>query len=455
MPSFIESASNTLALTQSATQTVVRLLSADTALNSTQTVTSNLKPEAVANTLVLADLLTSNNIQSEAANNLLSFLQTLSSTSALPVAPTDVLLLTQLAESSIKHGIAANTLTILQSVDVQGPISITAFTNITAPIDEVDLDDVPVTDNAALQVALDAVGLQDAVIVQLVNTQSVTSFLSFSQQAAKTTILTASNHVQLSQLAESVLHEDVLSALSLTQSVTVDSVDFGTSVLDLSQIATATGINVRSLTDTVTLANIVTFYRINTLCTYDPGVGAGPPAPSMVDPVLTRRSTVIFTYPYVNPTSTIEVRNPQFDDLRQIEFRKINRKTRGGTLKVFRDSNWPSSERLIWSFDNLKEAKKKDMLDFFELTTGQEIGILDFQSRQWRGIILTPMTQVGNEDRPGNTLTLEFEGTIDPGGLSVNINNTANIFTDMTDIPPGFQVNISATALATANVLRD
>ncbi len=148
------------------------------------------------------------------------------------------------------------------------------------------------------------------------------------------------------------------------------------------------------------------------LCSYSPFVGEGPPAPSTTSPVLTRRSTIILTYPYVTPTLTLELRNPDFDTIEQFEYRRIHRRSRGATLQVFRDPIWPEAERTIISFSALKQEEITNLFVFLQASLGQEIGYLDFESRQWRGIILTPAAQVAEPSRRGFSVTLEIEGSL-------------------------------------------
>jgi hypothetical protein len=147
-------------------------------------------------------------------------------------------------------------------------------------------------------------------------------------------------------------------------------------------------------------------------CTYTPFVGTGsfPTTP----PTVVRRSTILFTYPYVTPTWSLELRMPNFDTTEQFENRKINRRSRGGTLQIFRDAIWPVAERLILAFDHLSQENVTDLFEFIKISLGKEIGYLDFESRQRKGIIITPSMQVNEPVRsPCNfSVSLEFEGTL-------------------------------------------
>jgi hypothetical protein len=455
MPTFFESASNSLSLTQSAVKTHRNNQSAESDFQLVQFVLINFKLESVSSVLTLTDLADNDGIYNESVADTLTLTQTVSFTSSKSISTNNALSLSHAVGSNIKPAIATNALGLTQSVDVRGPIAVSASNNITDPL-EADFTGVDLTDPDAVAAYYATIGLRHSVSVQTVLNLSITDYLSFSQQGVKCLEATASNHIHLLGLAAQVLWEEPVSVIQLTQSVIVHSVEPADTVLQLNHTVDSSGVIARALTDGLTLNSVATFFRFGDLCQYDPGVGDCGTGPSMTDPVLTRRSTILLTYPYVNPTYIVEVRNPIFDDNRQLEFRKINRKTRGGTLKIFRDSIWPSSERLIYTFDNLKEAKKKEILEFFEVTIGKEIGLLDFQSRQWRGIVITPTSQFGNEDRPGNSMTMEFEGTVDPGGLNADINANATIGPQLTDIPPGFQATVTGgNAALVADLIRD
>jgi len=130
------------------------------------------------------------------------------------------------------------------------------------------------------------------------------------------------------------------------------------------------------------------------------------------DATLIHRTTTVLTYPYVGPTITLELRNPDFDDVEQFEYRRINRRSRGGTLHLFADDDWPKAERLIMNFSSLSDQQSRDLLDFIQESLGKEIGLLDHENRQWKGIILTAPSPVSNEARGAFSTTLEFDGEL-------------------------------------------
>lgn len=469
--SYQESVSDTLVLTQTATANVVRLLSAENSFGIGQYVITNFSIHQASNTIEFTQSVSINTIINESVSNTLTLTQQISSIRPVEVYANNEIDFQQSANSNIKLGLASNELNLTQEVAKQGPIYVEAASSLAFEEGVIDPTDFPDTQEEA-QEDLDAMGLRQEVSVNVIYNKSLTSYLNLAQSAARGVWASASNHIHLSHSADASAWETVSNLLELSQSVSVYNITNegdindpwvivpASNELNLTQVVALTRViesPLTSLTSNLNLRQAVGYLLRDAVVGYD----TCPDAYAKV------RSTILLTYPYVNPEYTVEVRNPQFDDTRQIESRRINRKTRGGTLIVFRDPIWPQSERLIYSFDNLRNSKKKELLEFFEISIGKEIGLLDFRNQQWRGIIITPETQVGREDRPGNSLTFEFEGVIDSGDLYAGqaaigstqggqIRGTATIpEVDLTRIPPGLQADLSISGQLSGNVVRD
>jgi hypothetical protein len=375
---------------------------------------NNFKVQQLTDSIVFSDTFISNKIISVSVSDTLTLGQGVFFTSAIYKTINDVLILTDTPNQNIKYGVASNTLSLAQTITSREPINVSASDDLLGP-SAADFTIVDFTNLAALTAFLANIGLRQSVSINLTHAESATSFLSLSQSSGPTVQVTASNHIHLLDLVRDVEYEIITDILQLTHTAIINVTKPVKNILTLNQSVIGNLVANISLIDTLDLNNIVTFYRVNTnvntICDYDPGVGEGPiPGPSMTDPVLIRRSTIILTYPYVSPIFTLELRNPQFDDTEQLEYRRINRKTRGNTLKVYRDNIWPSAERLIYSFDNLKEIDRTNLLRFMQDSIGQEIGLLDYESRQWQGILITPNSTIEREDRPGWDATIQFEG---------------------------------------------
>lgn len=442
--SYQETVDESLVFSQTATVNVVSKKSATSIINFGQTLTSNYKLKLVSHVLETVQAVSVNTFINESVNNNLDFQQVANATKPINLSASSSISFQQNATNVIKVGIASNAISFQQNVTSKQPRQALPENIFNPPDPLEDAEDIDI----------DLTGMQQSVSVSGVYNKLVTSYLNLSQQATRDLLASASNHISFSQLAEITEWELVNSGIQFNQNIVIYNLSNSANINDpwvtrpisnllvLSQLADPDLVYTKSISNSISFNQFVDNY----IKDYEPCPGT----------YVKTRSTILLTYPYINPIYTVEVRNPQFDDNRQIENSRILRKTRGGTLKVFRDPIWPSAERLIYSFDNLYTLKKLELLEFFEVSIGKEIGLLDFRSQQWRGIIITPTTQIGREDRPGNSLTFEFEGTIDTGGLqsSLNIFNKLDEM-DLTKIPPGFQVDLNVTSSLVGNVIRD
>ena len=405
-------ASNTLAFTSDATENISEALGVSSPLTIASTATLNHLIKTVSDTLTLSDNVTRNIITYTEADNVLSLQESINVIRAYYVSAIDNLIISENLYQTIRSGTASNILIISDTVDVSKPINISVEHNLTTPWDEVTLEELMATDlndPVAVAALFENRGLRQSVSIQITHNESVTSFLSFGDQAAASIVLNITQQLFLTDLAEAVLHDEVIDILVITHSVSYDVTGPVTSDLVINHTAINDGIYPRSVSNTLNIQDVVS-YLILDFCNYGLGVGAGADAPPAVAPTLVAGANVVFTYPYSTPVLTLPLRRPNFDNVTQLEYRKINRRSRGGTLQIFRDTAWPSAERLILTFSALKQEEITNLFTFLKASLGKEIGYLDHESRQWRGVILTPSAQMSEESREGFSASVEIEG---------------------------------------------
>jgi hypothetical protein len=88
----------------------------------------------------------------------------------------------------------------------------------------------------------------------------------------------------------------------------------------------------------------------------------------------------------------------------------VLRETRGGTLIVYADPIWPQTQTLALSFSGLTRTEAQNLLTFLETYLGLEIGLLDWEQRYWKGVIMTPDHPVIEDSRGRFSASFEFEG---------------------------------------------
>lgn len=104
--------------------------------------------------------------------------------------------------------------------------------------------------------------------------------------------------------------------------------------------------------------------------------------------------TLTLTHPVVSPTSTLVLKNPAFGNTDVIGFSLIDRETRGGDRIIYGDQDWPSTRTLNLQLEHVCETDLADLLEFLNTTLGKEIGLADWEGRDWVGIIATPDTEI-------------------------------------------------------------
>ena len=62
--------------------------------------------------------------------------------------------------------------------------------------------------------------------------------------------------------------------------------------------------------------------------------------------------------------------------------------------------------------DSMNPSQAEDMITFLRSSLGQEIGLLDWENRQWRGIIITPDARITHVGRSDRSIAFEFQGSL-------------------------------------------
>jgi len=273
------------------------------------------------------------------------------------------------------------------------------------------------------------VGLQDAASAALVPGQPRTAgqLLSFGEQAvgiviraaaipaaaSDTLVFTsAAARNQVPAAASSLLFADAASAVAVKAL---------RDALTLGDVAQVTGVRNVSAASPLSLEEAVAFIvvRRDWEWRYHPFIGtasssapAPPPAALIYSPVAGVAAGTL-VYPAAPPYSDwLTLRSPDLGNKDRLQFNRISRETRGGTLIVFADPMWPKVQVQVLTFSGLKEGEARGLLDFMTTHLGLEIGYVDWEQRYWTGVITNttePMTQDG---RGMYTASFEFEGEL-------------------------------------------
>lgn len=141
------------------------------------------------------------------------------------------------------------------------------------------------------------------------------------------------------------------------------------------------------------------------------GSGGFEIPPPLTAATLVHQSTITLTFPYPEPNLSLTLRNPRLGNTQSNGKTRIQRNSAGGTLLQFRDGIWSKYTKLAYEIEGLSKDDAEFVLEFFYDSVGQEIGLLDYEGRQWRGIVLTPDTEILTKTDDCNyVLSFEFEG---------------------------------------------
>jgi len=302
----------------------------------------------------------------------------------------DTLVLTDEALSSIKIVSVSDTLVLEQAASGQIPISI------------------------AIAHTLELVQSQDG-HPSPVN-KIITDDLGLESRVNRTITISVSQPMSLTDVGRRFL--GALDTLDLIQTVLVGKNRGGVEdILSIVETIGLLSILTRSVADPLSLSQSVTYSLLGTcdLLDYTPYVGSSTdsefPPPSTTPPVL-GDGTLTLTFPFAAPTTTLILRNPEFDNTERLAFNRIIRESRGGSLAVFADPIWPKEDVLIFTITGLRPQKLDALRTFLLDSVGKEIGLLDWENRQWKGIILNPDAAMSEPGRGDRTISLEFEGAL-------------------------------------------
>ena len=248
----------------------------------------------------------------------------------------------------------------------------------------------------------------------------VTSTINFTQVAE--VIQTAKNTVAFAQLAE--VPPAAVSTIDFAQEAepvrdpgtnfavtNVTFVDAAAKLLDAG----------RSDGQTINFQQSATYELVKNSveCLYSPFVGSGASGnPTPPDSTLAAADEPSFTqgiqlrHPAgASPSNIVTLtRSMNIGDIDRLGFDKISRESRGKTLHVFADDQWPKTETLLFNVSAVCADDASDVLDFIETYTAEEIGLLTHEGRLWRGVILNPDEAVVQDGKDSYTINIEFEG---------------------------------------------
>jgi hypothetical protein len=329
--------------------------------------------------------------------------------------------LTQEARSSIYWAQVETVLDLSQSEHVIKPIYVSGDSELTEDADGSEDDASIEFDQETLEIIQLTRGLRQEAVCIAYPTRHLSNVVSFATWANGYVLRTdaiaaaATDTLSLTDKAIISLVLEASNTLILTDIATGDqSRDAIPSVLDmLVEASYVVDWGARAVTSALVMSQSLAYtigIDSELLNSYAPFVGAGtvgaPPssywAPSSLPGVQLR-------YPASGEATDIfAVRKPNFGNVHRLTMDRINRETRGGNLRIFADPKWPKTETLLLTFSTLTSTEAQELLTFMEDHLGEDILLIDWEDRPWRGVLVAnnPVVQ---DTRDTFTASFEFE----------------------------------------------
>ena len=109
----------------------------------------------------------------------------------------------------------------------------------------------------------------------------------------------------------------------------------------------------------------------------------------------------------INPSSIIQLRNPESDDKRRYAFQRVKRDLYDGTQDVYSSPDWVTEQTQLYTIVATKRATLDSLWTFLLANLGLEVQIKDWFGVTWNSIITNP-GEIYTEDGEG-VWTLDFE----------------------------------------------
>lgn len=107
--------------------------------------------------------------------------------------------------------------------------------------------------------------------------------------------------------------------------------------------------------------------------------------------------------------SVLTLPSPDFENHEKLQYTRVNSKTRGNDLIMFRANYWPKSRIFSMQWTGLKRTHREALLIFLRENIGKRMTLNDHEGRSYPVVILTPESELSENERNQHTVNLDFE----------------------------------------------
>ncbi len=327
----------------------------------------------------------------------------------------DVLTISQIASfTGPRYVSASNTITIVQDEDVRGSIRLSASNSLIITEDVFDEDtstwetvSTGIVQSATRQTTFYREN-NHHLTVQQVGFNYISDPTKWIPKFAENIITIIDNAVRTAP----VIAIDSITIVSTASFVKTNSALDILTIVDVASLIKVLNIKA-SNTLTIEQAHGYTLIRDNTLCTYSPFIGNSSSIdvlpPDATGPTLIEYDNVQLSYPLNSPTDILTLRGPELGNQNNLNFQRINRETRGGTLTIYADPIWPKMETMILEFYGLSEINSQDALTFVATSLGKIVRVRDWEGQLWSGVIISNNPIIRNGKGCSNSISMTIE----------------------------------------------
>ncbi len=332
-----------------------------------------------------------------------------------PRAAIDVLTISQTASfTGPRYVSASNTITIVQDGDVRGTIRLSASDSLIITEDVFDEDTVTWTtvstgiEQSATRQTTFYREAHQHLTIQQVGFNYVSDPTKWIPKFAEHIITIIDNAVRTDPVT-------AIDSITIVSTASFDIIKGITDILTIVDVASLIKVLNIEASNVITIeqAHGYTLIRDNTLCTYSPFIGNSSSIdvlpPLATGPVIVEYDNVQLSYPLNSPTDTLTLRGPELGNQNNLNFQRINRETRGGTLTIYADPIWPKMETMILEFYGLSEINSQDALTFIATSLGKIIRIRDWEGQLWSGVIVSNNPIIRNGKGCSNSISMTIE----------------------------------------------
>lgn len=250
--------------------------------------------------------------------------------------------------------------------------------------------------------------------------QVVEQFIPFTQGVGRVLEVDVNQSLDLTDSGERATKP--VDSLALTETVSAGKGGDVEDDLGIEQTVVHTAVLNRTATNTLGISQSVAYslLLLDTLHQYTPFVGTTtdpnaptPPSLSLDGPNPDVLAPFQLLYPPTGTvTDSVSIRAPNLGNRDRLTFDRIQRETRGGTLIIYADPQWPKIQTLVLTFSVLKRTEALELLRFMKDHLGVKIGLIDWEQRYWEGVIVTPEEPIVADHHDSYSASFSFEGEL-------------------------------------------